>query len=219
MPMTLEARLDALHARARKNPILQRLAPITRLLFAVAFIPTSLVKVLGHRFTTVGVDTPIGFFFEALYRSGGYWRFIGAMQLLAGVLVLFPRTATIGAVIFFPIILNIFVITIALHFTGTPFITGPMLLGCVFLLCWDYDRLKPLLWFPRRQSMPSLDEIGLLERVGYAIGLAGALGVFSTMRGFGGHTLLSVSLITALLGAVVVSAAWIRVAKATRGSR
>jgi hypothetical protein len=219
MPMTLEARLDALHARARQNPILQRLAPITRILFAVAFIPTSLVKVLGHRFTTVGVDTPIGFFFEALYQSGGYWRFLGAMQLLAGVLVLFPRTATIGAVIFFPIILNIFVITVALHFTGTPFITGPMLLGCVFLLCWDYDRLKPLLWFPRRRSMPPLREIGSLERAGYAIGLAGALGVFSTMRGFGGRGVLSASMITALAGALVVLIAWIRVARASSRAR
>jgi len=32
-----------------------------------------------------------------------------------------------------------------MHFTGTPFITGLMLLGSIYLLCWDYDKLKYIL--------------------------------------------------------------------------
>lgn len=55
-----------------------------------------------------------------------------------------PRTATIGALVYFPLILNIFVITVSLHFRGTPFITGLMLLASIYLLCWDYDKLKHL---------------------------------------------------------------------------
>ncbi|HET6668759.1 MAG TPA: hypothetical protein VFH15_00875 [Pyrinomonadaceae bacterium] len=43
---------------------------------------------------------------------------------------------------YFPLILNIFVITVSMHFTGTPVITGLMLLANIYLLCWDYDRLK-----------------------------------------------------------------------------
>ena len=219
MAMSLEAWLDALHARARQNPIFQRLAPITRILFAVAFIPTSLVKVLGHRFTTVGTDTPIGYFFEAMYQSGGYWRFIGAMQLLAGILVLIPRTATIGAVIFFPIILNIFVITVALHFTGTPFITGPMLLGGFFLLCWDYDRFKLIFWPPRTARKSLLGQIGTLERVGYGIGALGALGVFSVVRGFGSRSAVGPFLLVCAAGGVIVLVAWFRVYAETKAVR
>ena len=56
-----------------------------------------------------------------------------------------PRTATLGAVVYFPIILNIFVVTVSLHFRGTWMITGLMLLACIYLLCWDYDKLKVLL--------------------------------------------------------------------------
>jgi hypothetical protein len=100
--------------------------------------------VLGNRFTLLSVDTPIGFFFEALYRTGFYWKFLGLCQLAAAMLLLIPRTATVGALVYFPLILNIFVITVSLGFSGTPFITGLMLLANIYLLCWDYDKLKRL---------------------------------------------------------------------------
>ena len=61
------------------------------------------------------------------------------------VLLLIPRTATLGALVYFPLILNIFVITVSLHFTGTPVITGLMLIACIYLLCWDADKLKSLI--------------------------------------------------------------------------
>jgi uncharacterized membrane protein YphA (DoxX/SURF4 family) len=116
----------------------------TRLLLALGFTPSGLTKLLGNRFTILGPETPVGFFFEALYRSGSYWNFIGACQLMAALLLLIPRTATLGALVYFPLILNIFVITVSLHFTGTPVITGLMLLASIYLLCWDADKLKPL---------------------------------------------------------------------------
>jgi uncharacterized membrane protein YphA (DoxX/SURF4 family) len=116
----------------------------TRLLLALGFTPSGLTKLLGNRFTILGPETPVGFFFEALYRSGFYWNFIGACQLMAALLLLIPRTATLGALVYFPLILNIFVITVSLHFTGTPVITGLMLLASIYLLCWDADKLKPL---------------------------------------------------------------------------
>ena len=52
----------------------------------VGFIPTGLVKLLGHRFTQISSDNPIGLFFEVLYQSGAYWHFIGAAQMVAGAL-------------------------------------------------------------------------------------------------------------------------------------
>lgn len=132
------------HARVRREKLLRIFTVLTRILLAVGFLPSGLTKVLGNRFTLLGLDSPIGFFFEAMYRTGFYWRFIGLCQLVAAVLLLIPRTATIGALIYFPLILNIFIITVSLQFRGTPVITGLMLLASTYLLCWDYDKLKHL---------------------------------------------------------------------------
>ena len=128
----------------KQNRLLRWFTVTTRLLLALGFTPSGLTKLLGNRFTILGPETPVGFFFEALYRSGFYWNFIGACQLMAALLLLIPRTATLGALVYFPLILNIFVITVSLHFTGTPVITGLMLLASIYLLCWDADKLKPL---------------------------------------------------------------------------
>ncbi|TJY35869.1 hypothetical protein [Pontimicrobium aquaticum] len=116
----------------------------TRILLFLAFLPSGLKKVLGERFTILGIDTQVGFFFEALYRAGFYWNFLGLMQLLVGVLLLIPRTAFLGAILYMPIIINIFVIVVAMNFKGTPIIAGLMLLANIYLLFWDYKKLKQI---------------------------------------------------------------------------
>jgi uncharacterized membrane protein YphA (DoxX/SURF4 family) len=136
--------LDRAHARVRRERLLSIFTVFTRILLALAFTPSGITKVVGNRFTILGLDNPVGFFFEAMYRTGFYWRFLGLCQLGAALLLLIPRTATIGALVYFPLILNIFVITVSLDFRGTPFITGLMLLANIYLLCWDYDKLKHL---------------------------------------------------------------------------
>ena len=113
----------------------------TRFLLFLAFLPSGLKKIMGLRFTTLSVESPVGFFFEALFRTGFYWNFLGFMQLLAGFLLLVPRTATFGALLYFPIILNILIIVSALHFTGTPIIAGLMLLAVVYLILWDWPKI------------------------------------------------------------------------------
>ncbi len=100
---------------------------------------------MGNRFTVLSVETPIGYFFDALYQSGWYYNFLGFAQLFVAVLLLIPRTTTFGALLYFPIILNIFIITVSLDFTGTWIITGLMLLANLFLLGWDYDKWKGIL--------------------------------------------------------------------------
>lgn len=137
--------LDSVHTKVTKHRWLKVFTVFVRVLIAAGFIPSGITKVLGHRFTLLSPDTPIGYFFEALYRTGFYWRFLGLCQVAAAILLLIPRTATIGALVFFPLILNIFVITVSLGFRGTPIITGLMLLANLYLLCWDYDKLKHLL--------------------------------------------------------------------------
>lgn len=144
MQSLLVLTLDNLHQSVKQQPWTLWFTRFTRLLLALGFLPSGLTKLLGERFTSISPATPIGYFFEALYQTGYYWRFLGAAQLLAALLLLIPATTTLGALIYFPIILNIFIITVALHFTGTPVITGLMLLASIYLLCWDYDKLKHL---------------------------------------------------------------------------
>jgi hypothetical protein len=207
----IEDALDRLHARARANPVLQRLAVISRILLALAFIPTSLVKILGRPFTSMGTDTPVGYFFDAMYHSGAYWGFLGWSQLVAGVLLLVPRTALLGALMFLPIVLNIFVITVALHFVGTPFITGPMLLACLFLLGWDYDRLKFILWMPpRRPARPW--HPGPIERLGYVLGTAAGLVVLGWTRSLVPAPAMRAGLVLGAVAALLVIFAWVRAA-------
>jgi hypothetical protein len=184
MPNRAELALDRLHARVRANPLLQRFTVCTRILLAVGFIPPSLVKIQGERFTTMPIEHPVGFFFEAMYRTGAYWSFIGWAQLAGAALLLHPRTATLGALLFFPIILNIFAITVSMHFAGTWVITGLMLLACTYLLCWDYDRFKPLLWAPARPARALAPRVRTLERIAYGVMTVSALGVTLMIRGY-----------------------------------
>jgi uncharacterized membrane protein YphA (DoxX/SURF4 family) len=116
----------------------------TRILLALAFVPSGLKKLLGERFTLLGTDNPVGFFFEALYQAGWYWNFLGFMQLLVALLIVIPRTAFLGALMYLPIIINILVILVAMHFRGTPIIAGLMLLANLYLLFWDYKKVKQI---------------------------------------------------------------------------
>ncbi len=93
----------------------------------------------------MGIENPIGFFFEALYRSGFYWNFLSFVQVLAAVLLLIPRTSFLGAVLYLPIVINILIIVVGMNFIGTPIIVSLMLLANIYLLIWDFPKTKILL--------------------------------------------------------------------------
>lgn len=182
--MTLVSAIDTLHSRVRSSQVLFRVVLATRYLFAMSFIPTGFVKLLGMRFTTISPETPIGAFFEAMYQTGEYWQFLGATQVLAGLLLLIPRLATLGAVIFFPVVLNIMVITWALQFRGTVYLTTLMVIAAASLLAWDWHRLRSILVATPGPSDQSQWVTGLgpwWERAAWTGGLfAGVLFFFST---------------------------------------
>jgi len=142
--MKLLARLDDLYHEARQNRWLRYFAVFCRFALALGFIPSGIVKVIGARFTALPSNHPLGHYFDALQLTGFYYRFIGAGQLTAALLLLIPRTALMGAILYLPIILNICVLTYATRFEGTRIATL-MLLANLYLLCWDYDRLKYVL--------------------------------------------------------------------------
>src|SRR2546428_3574358 len=162
----MSTRLDRWHRRLIESPWRRTFTIVVRVLLALGFMPSGWVKVIGHRFTTLPITDPVGYFFDGFFSAQGYYRFVGAAQLAAALLLIVPRTAALGAAIYFPIILNIFVITVSIGgFDGTRIIAGLMLLADVYLLVWDYDRWKGLLPFvgssrpasprpPRRRAPP-----------------------------------------------------------------
>lgn len=146
--MSLLADFERVYGELRRNKWLRRFAVFCRIALALGFIPAGLVKVHGERFTALPSNNPLGHYFDALLLTGFYYTFIGTSQLIAAVLLLIPRTSLLGAIFYFPIILNIFVLTHAMRFDGTR-IVALMLLANLFLLVWDYDRLKYVLPFHR----------------------------------------------------------------------
>jgi uncharacterized membrane protein YphA (DoxX/SURF4 family) len=142
--MNLLAKLDQLYDEWRHNRWLRYFAVFCRVALALGFIPSGLVKIMGERFTELPSNHPLGHYFDALHQTGFYYRFIGVSQLTAALLLLIPRTALLGALLYLPIILNICVLTYATRFEGTRIATL-MLLANLYLLCWDYARLKYVL--------------------------------------------------------------------------
>lgn len=116
----------------------------TRFLIGFAFIPSGLVKVFGHRFTSLPESNPVGRFFETLYHVELYWVFLGVFQVLAAFLLMTQRFATIGALLFFAIISNILVITLSIDFSYTYVITSFMFLATILLVIWDYQKIAVL---------------------------------------------------------------------------
>ncbi len=150
--MSLLIDLDRLHGESKRNKWLRYFVVFCRLALALGFIPSGIVKVMGERFTALPSNHPLGHYFDALHLTGYYYTFIGIGQLMAALLLLIPRTALLGAVIYFPIILNICVLTYAVRFEGTRIATF-MLLANLFLLVWDYDRLRQVLPFRRHDEV------------------------------------------------------------------
>ncbi len=99
---------------------------------------------MGNRFTTIPISNPIGFFFEAMFQTGIYWQFLGFTQIIAALLLMTQRFATLGNLIFLGIITNIFLITFSMDFAGTVYITFLLLVASIGLLLWDFPKWKPL---------------------------------------------------------------------------
>ncbi|MBK8291645.1 MAG: hypothetical protein IPK96_12655 [Flammeovirgaceae bacterium] len=138
--------MEKLISRFKKIRLIQVSTIGLRYLLGASFVHASIFKIQGLRFTPQsGESAPIdslNHFFEALYQSGPYWHFLGWSQLLAGFLLMIPAFSTLGAVVFFPVILNIFIITFSFESTSILIITFLMLLATIYLLLWDWHKLK-----------------------------------------------------------------------------
>ena len=143
--------------RLKRLRIVQLFTIYLRYLIASAFVFASVPKILGERFTQIPVSNPVGFYFEAMYQTGFYWNFLGWGQMVAALLLMTQRFATLGALLFYPIIVNVWLVTWSIGFKGTPTVTFLMFLGTTYLLVWEYRRLVPLLQRESRAQFPPSD--------------------------------------------------------------
>lgn len=131
---------------------LQVVVIYTRYLLGGAFVFASLIKIKGQRFTTIsGATEPIDsawHFFETMYQSGFYWKFIGMGQLVASFLLMTQRYSKLGALINLPIVGNILAVTLSYYFAFTPVVVGLMLLANIALIFWEWDELRILINLP-----------------------------------------------------------------------
>jgi uncharacterized membrane protein YphA (DoxX/SURF4 family) len=140
--MNFLTKFDKIHGDAKQNRWLGYFAVFNRVMLALGFLPSGFVKIMGERFTDLSANHPMGNYLEALHHTGYYYTFIGVLQVTAAILLLIPRTALIGALLYFPIILNICILSFAVRFDGSLLSSPLMVLANFFLLCWDFDRLK-----------------------------------------------------------------------------
>jgi hypothetical protein len=179
---------------------LQRFTLATRALLLVGFVAPGLTKVAGKAFAP-GIDPagPMGAYFVAMHEIGAYYAFVGIAQVVAGALLLSRRTALAGALLYLPIIANIFVLTVATRFGGTQGVTGLMLLAALWLVVWDGHRLVPIFspsaQVPVRAEEPALwdllrpkhaSPIGTaILRAAVGVGMLGLLAFTLAARGLG----------------------------------
>lgn len=160
--MELGKRLDQLHYRARRNKWLGYFEIFCRVTLAAGFIPSGMQKVLGERFTVLAVNHPMGNFLDAFYHTGYYYTFVGIMQVLAAILLLIPRTVTIGAFIYLPIIINICILSLSVRFDGSQITSPLMTCAVLFILSWDYHKFRNIFPFNHSTSkleLPAKDEL------------------------------------------------------------
>ena len=149
--MGIFTKLEHFYYEAKGNKWFRYFTAFCRIALALGFIPSGIVKIMGERFTALPANHPLGHYFDALYQTGYYYTFIGVGQIITALLLLIPRTALLGAIMYFPAILNICILAYATRFEGTR-ITTLMLLANLYLLWWDYERIKYILPIKRSNA-------------------------------------------------------------------
>ncbi|WKN30332.1 DoxX family protein [Porifericola rhodea] len=157
--MNIVSQLDKFHFQLRQNRWLWYFSIFCRITLALGFIPAGLTKIMGERFASgLSVNHPMGHYLEALHHTSYYYTFIGVAQVLAAILLLIPRTITLGALIYLPIILNICILSFAVRFEGSHVTAPLMLLANLYILGWNYDRIKFILPFKKNSDYPFVEK-------------------------------------------------------------
>lgn len=144
--MSFPSRFERFFIEVKQNRWVWLFSLFCRITLSFGFIMAGFVKIIDERFASgLSIIHPMGSYLNALHHTGFYYTFIGIVQILAAVFLLIPRLVFQGALLYFPIILNIFILSYAVRFEGSLDTSPLMLLANIFLLLWHYDRLKFML--------------------------------------------------------------------------
>jgi hypothetical protein len=134
-----------------------------RFLIGFAFVPAALKKVLGQPFTDATNTGPFHDFLHGFHATGGFYTFVGVMQLITAVLLCTQRFATVGALFALPILTAIGVFCWSTGVVFTSIIVTLMWAGTVGLLVWDHQKLR--LVFARDDREASARALPITSRI------------------------------------------------------
>ena len=117
------------------------------MLLGFAFLPAGIKKVLRQPFTDPSNHGPFHDFLHAFYATGFFYQFVGAVQLLAALLLLSQRFAFAGALIALPVVTAITVFTWSTAVPFTASVATLMTIGILWVLVWELER-----WPVRKQQ-------------------------------------------------------------------
>jgi uncharacterized membrane protein YphA (DoxX/SURF4 family) len=138
--------MEKLISKLKQNRLLQIFTISLRYLVGSAFVYAGISKidekvVMPKSEANAWINTAYHFF-KTMFESGLYWHFIGWSQVTVGFLLMSQVFSTAGAVAFFPIMLSIFILSLSFESITVPIFTFFLLLGNIYLLLWDWHKLK-----------------------------------------------------------------------------
>ena len=132
---------------------------LCRWLVGLAFICYGLVKILGGQFyhgdwvidsRTTDPTTIVWCFFG---YSPVYARLIGLGEFVPGLMLLFPRTKTLGAAALLPVTLNITVMDFCFGFPPVKYTSLLLTVLTAALVASDWRKFRPLFWDDARLEL------------------------------------------------------------------
>ena len=116
---------------------------IVRILLGVLLIVFGLNKFIG--FMPMPEFSPaMGNFMSALSATGYLMNLVGAVEIIAGILILLNKYLPLGLVLIFPVMLNAFLAHLFLDIAGIP-AAAVVLIMIVFLFFANKDRYEGIL--------------------------------------------------------------------------
>jgi uncharacterized membrane protein YphA (DoxX/SURF4 family) len=157
---------------------------VIRLFLAVTFFVYGTIKILGGQFrygdflidsrTTDGATLVWSFF----GYSPVYGRFIGLLELVPAILLLFRRTRTVGALILLGVATNVTVMDFCFSLPVVKYFALVLTLLCAVLVAADYRKLQPLFQDERRLNVFDHDRLAdagdgarKMAALGYSVSL------------------------------------------------
>jgi len=119
-------------------------------------IPTQFPSVAQHSGHTRGKPVLQGMLWTSVGAATGYEIFTGCAELLAGVLLIVPRTALLGAIICLADMTQVFLLNMS-YDIGVKMISFHLILVTCFFLAPDARRLADLFLWIVRSSLSPID--------------------------------------------------------------